>query len=677
MKTQPAPSQIILESAQPDAGGIINTKTEIHSSLIQIKSTLQNMDKRLENLEDHRQDLKDLITVLPKAISDNITNLEKVEPPKAVVAPLLLLIDKGIEELDRNRKDLKETLDELPEIISRIVSDKLGNAEPTQDAVNKCEIDQLIEDYRADVDEAENDNRVEFLFGDINWQHINTKLEDASIPFIALRDTPFMDLNMEDIDNNTSYTHLLGNRQAAYYGPYPYKYPGAYHYERDMALNSELLSIFNSIRDAFPGTNINSAMVHRYSDEKACIPLHCDNEQELDSDSPIITLSIGDTREMEFQEIDPPKLSVSIPVKNGDIVFMSAKSQKLYKHGIPVSETHKFCRLSITFRNIKPPQPAPIPAYASGFPPNSENGQNTNITANNSSLLNPISNTTVAHTTTPTANSIINNSHRDMLTNNSNPATNVRLSNYDYSNRSGNINQQSYADLAGNSSGTAINTTNTYTNNQRRSTGTHSNRTQGVPAQRSRNCLIIHDSLLNLFDKERFYRKAEKELLRAQTLENLNNPVFRRRVRSYQGLDTIIIHLGINDLKNSSARSVIEELRGSLLHLLQTTAAKILFSLVLPTGRDTHLNNRITEFNGLAVDLIDSLRKNIWIRGRLSTILNGGFTRYAFEDIQNLYDPDKIHLNERGISKLCWYFKSRLDTIYFPTLQPTQRIERN
>ena len=251
-------------------------------------------------------------------------------------------------------------------------------------------------------------------------------------------------------------------------------------------------------------------MVHRYKDEKSSMPPHSDNVAVIDTDSSIFTLSLGQPRDMMFHEIIQPN-TVNVPLKHGDILVMSSESQKNYKHSIPMSEMAMTCRLSVTFRCIKPPQP-----------------EHQLISATTTRIQDDSSNIH-SYTETPTVQNIRNRR-----------GPGVRVTNQQHNLRN-NLNE-----------------------------------TVGTPARRNRKCLIIHDSLLDLYDNERFYPKADKVLLRAKTLKNLNDAKNRRKIRSYEG---------------------------SLLHLLQTTAAKIIFSLVLPTGRDNRLNDRVTQFNGLAVEL--------------------------------------------------------------------------
>ena len=149
-------------------------------------------------------------------------------------------------------------------------------------------------------------------------------------------------------------------------------------------------------------------------------------------------------------------------------------------------------------------------------------------------------------------------------------------------------------------------------------------------------------------------------------MQNLNNSNTRRHIRTFGGIDRVIIHLGVNDLKTLSPTKVVEELRGVLLNLAETSSAKIFFSLVLPVGINTGLNERIMEFNRLAIKLIDNLRDNVRLRRRLFTIFNNGFTKSYFQDVSHLYEQDRIHLIKGGTAKLCSYFKHALEYSYFP-----------
>ena len=108
-----------------------------------------------------------------------------------------------------------------------------------------------------------------------------------------------------------------------------------------------------------------------------------------------------------------------------------------------------------------------------------------------------------------------------------------------------------------------------------------------------------------------------------------------RNIRKIGGVDTIIIHLGVNDLKTATPTEVIKDLKGSILNLAQTSSAKIFYSMVLPVGCSERLNNNIITFNILAVNLINRLRENPELRSRIAINFNHGFTKAQsrFEDI--------------------------------------------
>ena len=125
-------------------------------------------------------------------------------------------------------------------------------------------------------------------------------------------------------------------------------------------------------------------------------------------------------------------------------------------------------------------------------------------------------------------------------------------------------------------------------------------------------------------------------------------------MRAIDKVGAYIIHLGVNDLKSLAPTKVIELLKKSLIHLLETSAAKVIFSTVLPVYKG-HLNNKIKHFNNLAEDLITELRGVPSYADRLFTNFNRGFTRYEVQENTNLYDPDQIHLNLNGTAKLCFY----------------------
>ena len=470
-------------------------------------------------------------------------------------------------------------------------------------------------------------------------------------PFVKAPINLFSHLNGVTLDNCTSYTHIYKNREVAYYGTFDYSYSGTVHKARDINENSELAKIFTEINSLFPSVGLNSAMINCYRKSDSYIPFHVDDEPEVDKRVPIISISLGQSRSMLFRDKISKETLTSTSVEHGDLLLMSVESQNSFEHSVSSRSDNLVApddfRISITFRKIKKPDDTDLPDFTAisgqkslSKVPNStqQNGiPDISYESGKKDVPNqrPYSKVLILPKLLPTTESV-------PLPRNQRTTKIIPPSNYKYN-----------------------------SNKSSRSNFHHKSH---------RNCLILHDSLLDLFDKDMFYPKARTHLFRTKTLSALNDEGLKRKIRSYAGIDTIIIHLGVNDLKLNPPDKVIQDLKRALLHLSETSSAKIFYSLVLPVGNRLRLNANIKNFNKQAIDLITNLRDQTEINKRVFTIFKDGFIKNDVEAMRNLYNHDLLHLNKDGTAKLCWYFKNALDMVYFPsqklktTLTARQRI---
>ena len=108
----------------------------------------------------------------------------------------------------------------------------------------------------------------------------------------------------------------------------------------------------------FPFIKFNSALINYYPNYSSWLALHSDDEDEIDNDSYIITISLGQTRRLVFSTRQHPPISIcNVVVKHRSLVVFSKASQHCFKHGIlPFVKGHNvdnfkdFGRVSITLR---------------------------------------------------------------------------------------------------------------------------------------------------------------------------------------------------------------------------------------------------------------------------------------------------------------------------------------
>ena len=179
-------------------------------------------------------------------------------------------------------------------------------------------------------------------------------------PYAKINGSPFHLFNAEALDEATKFTHHFSNsyRSAVYYGKYPYSYGSVSHAPKEFTENEYLLKVLSYIEIVLPDIRYNSAMIHKYIDGTAFIPHHSDNEPEIEDGSPIVTISFGGSRLIEFKNIETGS-TICQKLSHGDVLVTETSSQKHFTHSILKSVTSNEMRLSVTLRVITPPDPVP------------------------------------------------------------------------------------------------------------------------------------------------------------------------------------------------------------------------------------------------------------------------------------------------------------------------------
>ena len=168
--------------------------------------------------------------------------------------------------------------------------------------------------------------------------------------FAKLNNAPFHLFNMSHLDATTTGYVKLKSRSVSYYGEYPYKYSHMEHKPRKFEENTYLLHILSYMKIVLPDLNFNSAMIHKYDDGKSSMPHHSDDEACIESGSDIASISLGDSRCMEFKNKDTGEI-IQVELAHGDVLTMTKESQNLFTHAIR-PEPEKKQRMSITLRQI-------------------------------------------------------------------------------------------------------------------------------------------------------------------------------------------------------------------------------------------------------------------------------------------------------------------------------------
>jgi alkylated DNA repair dioxygenase AlkB len=96
---------------------------------------------------------------------------------------------------------------------------------------------------------------------------------------------------------------------------------------------------------------LNGALLNWYDGPGHYIGPHHDSTRNMVSGSPIITVSLGETRVFRLTRGKGPRAEVKdFPATHGAAFVMPWETNKLWKHGVPKSARYTGRRISVTFR---------------------------------------------------------------------------------------------------------------------------------------------------------------------------------------------------------------------------------------------------------------------------------------------------------------------------------------
>ena len=145
------------------------------------------------------------------------------------------------------------------------------------------------------------------------------------------------------------------SREALYYGDFQYKYRGVCHDIREIP--APIKKLIDTIKSQLPeealNKELNTCLINRYRNGSSIIPQHRDNEPVIDPESLIVTVSLGGSRTMAFQNNDN-SLHEQVTLKDGSSIICSRFSQDFWLHEILPEEGSDEERFSLTLRHISP-----------------------------------------------------------------------------------------------------------------------------------------------------------------------------------------------------------------------------------------------------------------------------------------------------------------------------------
>lgn len=134
----------------------------------------------------------------------------------------------------------------------------------------------------------------------------------------------------------------------------------------DYAFSGNVLSAVGAIPDMLRplvswcrdsiDSRLNGVLANFYQGPDHYISQHHDSTDGLIEQTPIVTVSFGETRTFRMSHSDHK--SIDFPSVDGGVFVMPADTHRAWKHGVPVRKSHTGRRVSITlraFRNVQFP----------------------------------------------------------------------------------------------------------------------------------------------------------------------------------------------------------------------------------------------------------------------------------------------------------------------------------
>jgi alkylated DNA repair dioxygenase AlkB len=112
----------------------------------------------------------------------------------------------------------------------------------------------------------------------------------------------------------------------------------------------ELLTIKSRLEELVQ-SEFNSCLLNFYHDGDDGMGWHSDDEKELDTNAPIVSISLGACRKFSFRHKED-KTTIPLYLENGSALIMRYPTQRFWRHALLKSKTVTSPRINLTFRKI-------------------------------------------------------------------------------------------------------------------------------------------------------------------------------------------------------------------------------------------------------------------------------------------------------------------------------------
>jgi alkylated DNA repair dioxygenase AlkB len=143
---------------------------------------------------------------------------------------------------------------------------------------------------------------------------------------------------------------IVTKRKTAWYGDSNYVYIYSNTIKQALPWTRELINL-KQIVENLSNTKFNSCLLNLYHDGNEGMGWHSDDENSIEDNSTIASVSLGAERKFSFKH----KLSnktISVLLEHGSLVLMKEATQKNWLHSLPKSSKITLPRINLTFRRM-------------------------------------------------------------------------------------------------------------------------------------------------------------------------------------------------------------------------------------------------------------------------------------------------------------------------------------
>jgi alkylated DNA repair dioxygenase AlkB len=143
---------------------------------------------------------------------------------------------------------------------------------------------------------------------------------------------------------------IVTKRKTAWYGDSNYVYIYSNTIKQALPWTRELVNL-KQIVENLSNTKFNSCLLNLYHDGNEGMGWHSDDEQSIEDNSTIASVSLGAERKFSFKHKQSNK-TISVLLEHGSLLLMKDATQKNWLHSLPKSSKITLPRINLTFRRM-------------------------------------------------------------------------------------------------------------------------------------------------------------------------------------------------------------------------------------------------------------------------------------------------------------------------------------